>query len=929
MFVFNKLHRFEIKFQSLPGLMLAMIFVSLAMIIYPSAGVSANSVKSLLQKGDQYFDKLDYKKAEEYYRNALVLIKNEDSWIDEASVKNKLTIVLWKIDELDEASALGHESLQFCLDHFGWNNTLTVDALINLGIISLLNQNTLSLMYLEKANMVARRLFGEKNPKSATALQWMGMTYDSYADSVNTRKYLFGSLKIWLQLYGSDDYHLADIYRFIGLFHNRWERLDSSNLFQNRAIMINDRKYGINNIISANCINNIANSYLNSGNYDTIMYLSNLALKRLDQTPVYQRKIRSNALFNMADASEKAGNLPAALDYVVKALTLFYPELSGLGNLANPDVQSIKNYSYSQLFFEFKRKVLYEFLNDKNTPYEVNDILLSINQLIAIETALQDQVRSQLLTLEDFVSYEILQSKKMWDVTQNKLDCSVIPGDTSNYSEVINLFVGSQLSIGFGINMNFADNTQNLLSSIAEQRHVLSEKIVDLQRKLNARQTEPAQAMIKEELLENKIVLGLLDYKTGLKQKKFNSLHQKPQYYFSQIKKALKPTQILFMFTQTAPTPKEPEWLYQMVITKDVFFGITRFDCSTVLNDVAIFNRLMAAGNHQKQLDSVGYRIYHALFEPFQKYLKDKEVIILPAGKLETVPMDILMTDPELQRRFMENNLVWNIMSLDVIIKKNKIPSYEGSGSILAVAPSFSKERSKEIALLTRRDERLIDLPFARKECEQISQIFKTTLFEGNTADESLFKNLAGKFPILHISTHGVSDNGVCPTKLAFSKKENHEDGFLDFFEILDLKLNNELTVLSSCKSGLTETEVPVGSLNLGWAFAKAGSESVVVSLWDANDYTSSVIIPAFYRNLKEGMTRPEALRQAKITFLQSADNVMKHPYYWAGFQYYGPNETVMIDSVERINGVKYGLTAVVVLLILASIYFWFAKRHS
>lgn len=210
-FVLNNLSRTGANFHFSPGMILAIIVIWMAPVVCHGAGVSSKTAKSLVAKGDQYVDNLDFEKAEEYYRNALVLIKNEESGIDEASVKNKLTTVLWKLDKLDESSAAGHESLQLCLDHFGWNHALSVDALINLGIISLLNQNTLSLMYLEKANMIARRLFGEKHPTVATAMEWIGMTYDSYQDSVNTRKYLYGSLKIWSQLYSSDDYHLLDI----------------------------------------------------------------------------------------------------------------------------------------------------------------------------------------------------------------------------------------------------------------------------------------------------------------------------------------------------------------------------------------------------------------------------------------------------------------------------------------------------------------------------------------------------------------------------------------------------------------------------------------------------------------------------------------------------------------------------------------------
>lgn len=912
-FVSNNFSSTEANYHSLPGMILAIMLIWVVPVICLGDEVSSKTAKSLVAKADQYFDDLDFEKAGEYYQKALNLIQSGGSLVDEASLRNKLTTVLWKTDELGKSASAGHESLQYCLDHFGWNHASTVDALINLGIISLLNQNNLSLMYLETASIIARRLFGEKHHTVATAMEWIGMTYDSYADSVNTRKYLYGSLKIWSQLYSSDDYHLAGIYRFIGLFHNRWGRIDSCHLFINRALLLNDRKYGINNIISANCLNNIANSYLESGNYDTMFYLSNQALKRLDQTPVYQRKVRSMALFNMADASEKSGNLQAALDYVTKALTLYYPKLSGLGVLANPDVQTIKNYPYSQLFFDFKRKILVNLRNSENSSYNETEIKLSINQLINIETALQDQLRSQLFLVEDILDYENLNSLKIWHMTHNKLHSTLASADTSNYTDVINLFIGSQRRIEFGINEYFADNNEKLPGSLAAQRHVLSEKITDLQRKLNAQKNEQDQLLIKENLLENKILLSLIRYKAGLIQQKLISFQQKPEYYYSTIIKALKPNQILFIFTQTKPTPMQTEGLYALVITSDKLFGLTHLKLSSFLKSVNTFNRLMTERNSQRGLDSIGYQIYKALFEPYQSYLKDREVIILPAGKLEKIPMDILMTEPTLQRRFLENNLVYNIMSLDVILEKRQIPNYESNESILAIAPSFNNERSKELSILTKRDERLIDLPFAREECDQISKIFETRILEGSNVYESIFKSLAGRFPILHLSTHGISDNGVCPTKLAFSKKEHKEDGFLDFFEILALKLKNELTVLSSCKSGLTTQDVPVGSINLGWAFNQAGSRSVLVSLWDANDYASSVIMPEFYRNLKNGMTRPEALRHAKIKYLSQADGLMKHPFYWAGFQYYGKNEPVNMLDTNRLN---YTGTVIVLLLI-------------
>src|SRR3546814_8253178 len=41
----------------------------------------------------------------------------------------------------------------------------------------------------------------------------------------------------------------------------------------------------------------------------------------------------------------------------------------------------------------------------------------------------------------------------------------------------------------------------------------------------------------------------------------------------------------------------------------------------------------------------------------------------------------------------------------------------------------------------------------------------------------------------------------------------------------------------------------------------------------------------SFYKNLKQGKNKAQALQQAKLTYLNNAKNEkLKHPFYWAGF---------------------------------------------
>ena len=50
------------------------------------------------------------------------------------------------------------------------------------------------------------------------------------------------------------------------------------------------------------------------------------------------------------------------------------------------------------------------------------------------------------------------------------------------------------------------------------------------------------------------------------------------------------------------------------------------------------------------------------------------------------------------------------------------------------------------------------------------------------------------------------------------------------------------------------------------------------------NDRASYELMLEFYRNLKAGQPKGEALRQAQLTTLQ----VYPHPYFWAAYQLTG-----------------------------------------
>jgi len=119
---------------------------------------------------------------------------------------------------------------------------------------------------------------------------------------------------------------------------------------------------------------------------------------------------------------------------------------------------------------------------------------------------------------------------------------------------------------------------------------------------------------------------------------------------------------------------------------------------------------------------------------------------------------------------------------------------------------------------------------------------------------------------------------------------DQHSDGLLQTFEIVNTRLHSHLVTLSGCETALGKLKKGEGMLGLQRAFLQAGAESVVVSLWSIEDSTAD-FMEAFYRNIRDGQSLSVALRNAKLRYLEGTLSVgggqqvsLSHPFFWAPF---------------------------------------------
>lgn len=90
------------------------------------------------------------------------------------------------------------------------------------------------------------------------------------------------------------------------------------------------------------------------------------------------------------------------------------------------------------------------------------------------------------------------------------------------------------------------------------------------------------------------------------------------------------------------------------------------------------------------------------------------------------------------------------------------------------------------------------------------------------------------------------------------------------------------MLVLSACETARGANKQGEGLIGLTWAAFVAGVPTQVVSQWSVDDEATAQLMGGFYQELKRGLSKDAALRQAALTIMR--DGKHQHPFYWAPF---------------------------------------------
>ena len=303
----------------------------------------------------------------------------------------------------------------------------------------------------------------------------------------------------------------------------------------------------------------------------------------------------------------------------------------------------------------------------------------------------------------------------------------------------------------------------------------------------------------------------------------------------------------------------------------------------------------------------------HVLW-PLTPYLHDNRAVVVPDDALNTVPLAVLpwadAPNQELLLQHAETAVIPSALFLMQV--HSGASTYSGTPHIMLIGdPVFriadwqrectetdttTRPSSRSVSrTLSAWTESLPRLPGTRSEVNGIARLAhesrpgsRIETLVGCAAVPSALRRAAGTdVDLVHIATHARIDAQRPRLSALALTPESPQDGPASTFGLLDilgLKLNSKLVVLSACETSRGRLLPGEGVLGPAQAFLQAGSAAVLASYWRVDDQITSTFMQRFYKYLLvDRMSASAALRKTQLESAASGNS-----YEWAAFSLYG-----------------------------------------
>lgn len=799
---------------------------------------------------------------------------------DLATTYSDIGATLFQLGNYQKAIEYYKISAAIYEDHFGKESLFLISVYSSLSNCYTKTKKTNALIsYLDEAYRIAKLKLSADHPDFIQIYTLYAVYYETVGNYQSQIEFLYKALEVAESKFGENHRFYTKSLIGIAYFYQKHEKHEKSIEIYNDILKLKSKKSIVSNNSLSDCYAGLGNNYL-----------------------------------DLDDPGK-------ALDYYHKSLLILGHDTSYLSQLEfNPNIYDISSKLQAIGIIRKKGDVLLSIYENDTSKIAylkmaINAYSHGINYIDALRSFYTtEEARVELFGLAKHMFAANI--KAIWSLYLR----------TNKVSDLKKAFKVSEKSKAFSLLQAINHNKALKYSNIPDE-------LLDHERKLKSQHSYLRDKLITARIKKNKVTERELEKKSFEVQRQLDSLVNQlektfPKYF------ELKYDKNLSSVDSIQENLAENTLFLEFFIGNDSIysFGITRnkfkvFTTPKTQNfEQSIQNFRKSISNYSFIADSASFadNMYISHASNLYQYLLKKviasfdddidHIVIVPDGQLGLINFEALLINAP------KNGTPINYKKLDYLIHHYTV-SIAPSATVLKQSnvSSNSKRTSTSKKLYAGfapvyqpnffesnfgNDYQIenFNIKGAIEEVEHVSEIFEGSTFVDRTTTESLFKEVSGEYRLLHLAMHGVISETSNEVKLLFSNDEDSEnDGFLNIPEVYNLNLNADMVVLSACNSGFGKVQTGEGVLSLSRAFMYSGSPSVIMSLWALPDEMAPKLIGNFFNHLVNGQMKDEALKNAKIEYINtSEDKFYAHPYFWAGLVPIGNMAAIEFEHEEK-----------------------------
>lgn len=702
--------------------------------------------------------------------------------------------------------------------------------------------------------------------------------------------------------------------------------------------------------------NTLADSYTIIGNIEQANKYFNNSLELLEKGSINPK--RNHVLYSSyADFLINNGQKQLGLEFHKKAqssVKSLYGDNSDeyglkLAHIGNYFLKTYKQADSAIYYYEYAISILD---NNKNKTEAVNlDIIETSKAHIGLASSLilknkqdneislllkADTIFAKVLDQMDVVINNLSSANKLILINlmspvynmaiENSFDLFTITSNNFYLHRIFNYTERSKSSaLLSAVNSELALKTSDIPDNIFNYEHQLQDEINGLRQLLEKEETKNNPNKKNISFFQSKLLTQLNTYDSliGRIEKEY------PKYYSvkynrevispDQIKQNLSGDEAFIEYQITDSV------LYMMVITDSEFeikhIPIDENFYNSLNYIISIKNVDLNQQNNKRftEFKHHSFKLWETLIGPANSMLIHKRLIIIPDGMLGYLPFDLLI-----EYNFETDGI--NYRDLPYLIINHPVSySYSATLKYNTYFDSNNKNTSQNIVafapLYSGKNQQPEKLPFAKSEVVNIINDFGGQSFYDHGATKNKFIEYASSGNILHLAMHTIiNDSLPMQSKLIFYKNcDDSASNYMFTHEIYNMNINASMVTLSACNTGSGKLSKGEGIMSLSRGFVYAGVPSIIMTLWEVQDESGSLIMNKFYQNLDNGMTKDAALQQAKISVLKDANMAKAHPFFWSTYIISGDTSVINVSSGN--NKYYYWGITISLLLITMIIY--------